>query len=255
MSEQSLGVYKAINAVQAAMAKEGISKAQKNQQQGYAFRGIDDCYNALATHLAANKLCVIPRFVSQTIAEHTSKNGGAVFSVQVEGEFDFVSVEDGSKHTARMFGYAFDFSDKAGNKAASAAYKYVLLQTFCIPTEGDNDADATTIEVASKSSTTARQSSPPPKQTATSHPSATSTPSRGSQLQAMIMKLGDLAEWAPVYFREFVTTSGTHCWLGPDEGIDKLAEEQIAKYLAAADKYNAAILKRKNTIEKENEGK
>lgn len=28
----------------------------------------------------------------------------------------------------------------------SAAYKYACLQTFCIPTEGDNDADVTTPE-------------------------------------------------------------------------------------------------------------
>ena len=41
-----------------------------------------------------------------------------------------------------------DGGDKATNKAMSAAYKYALLQTFAIPTEGDNDADATTHEVA-----------------------------------------------------------------------------------------------------------
>jgi hypothetical protein len=29
----------------------------------------------------------------------------------------------------------------------SAAYKYAAIQTFCIPTEGDNDADSTTHEV------------------------------------------------------------------------------------------------------------
>ena len=40
-----------------------------------------------------------------------------------------------------------DSGDKATNKAMSAAYKYAALQTFCIPTEGDNDADATTHEV------------------------------------------------------------------------------------------------------------
>jgi hypothetical protein len=35
-----------------------------------------------------------------------------------------------------------DSADKATNKAMSAAYKYACLQTFCIPTEGDNDADS-----------------------------------------------------------------------------------------------------------------
>src|SRR5690606_19364534 len=45
-------------------------------------------------------------------------------------------------------GEAMDSADKATNKAMSAAYKYAAFQTFCIPTEGDNDADATTHEVA-----------------------------------------------------------------------------------------------------------
>ena len=40
-----------------------------------------------------------------------------------------------------------DRSDKATNKAMSAAYKYAALQAFAIPTEGDNDADASTPEV------------------------------------------------------------------------------------------------------------
>ena len=30
----------------------------------------------------------------------------------------------------------------------SAAYKYAAMQAFCIPTEGDNDADAHTPEIA-----------------------------------------------------------------------------------------------------------
>ena len=34
--------------------------------------------------------------------------------------------------------------DKATNKAMTAAYKVACFQVFCIPTEGDNDADANT---------------------------------------------------------------------------------------------------------------
>lgn len=48
----------------------------------------------------------------------------------------------------RTFGEAMDSADKATNKAMSAAYKYAALMAFAIPTEGDNDADATTYEVA-----------------------------------------------------------------------------------------------------------
>lgn len=141
-------VYKAINAVQAALAETGISKDRTNSQgSGYKFRGIDDVYNAIAPLLAKQGLCIIPRMLARTCEERASKSGGALFYVTVEAEFDFVSAEDGSKCTARTFGEAMDSGDKATNKAMSAAYKYAAFQTFAIPTEGSPDADSETHEV------------------------------------------------------------------------------------------------------------
>jgi hypothetical protein len=144
-----MSVYKAINAVQKALSQTGIAKDRVNTQgSGYKFRGIDDVYNAIAPLLAAHGLCIIPRMLRRESVERTSKNGGALFYVTVEAEFDFVCAEDGSMHTARTFGEAMDSGDKATNKAMSAAYKYAAFQTFAIPTEGDNDADAHTHAVA-----------------------------------------------------------------------------------------------------------
>lgn len=139
-------VYTKIAAVSAVLAKDGIAKDRKNTQQGggYNFRGIDDIYNALAPILAQHGLVIIPRVLNRAVSERSTKAGGVLFDVVVEAEFDFVAAEDGSVHTARTFGEAMDSGDKATNKAMSAAYKYVAFQTFCIPTEGDNDADATT---------------------------------------------------------------------------------------------------------------
>jgi hypothetical protein len=141
-------VYAAIAAVTAAMSKDGIGKDRRNQQQGYNFRGIDEVYNALSPMLAAHKLCILPRMISREQTERQSAKGGALFYTTVEAEFDFVSAEDGSIHVVRTFGEAMDSADKSTNKAMSAAYKYAAMQTFCIPTEGDNDADATTHDVA-----------------------------------------------------------------------------------------------------------
>ena len=143
-------VYQAICAIAGEMAKDGISKGRKNQQQGYNFRGIDDVYNALAPMLARNNLVILPRMMAREVTERQTTKGGNLFYVTVEAEFDFVSAEDGSKHTVRTFGEAMDSADKATNKAMSAAYKYAAFQAFCIPTEGDNDADLTTHEVAAR---------------------------------------------------------------------------------------------------------
>jgi hypothetical protein len=145
-TEHFNGVYAAISQVQGALAKDGISKSRKNQQQGYSFRGIDDVYNALSALLAEHRLCIIPRYLSRTLTEREAKSGGVLFNVVVEAEFDLVG-PDGSKHTARNYGEAMDSADKATNKAMSAAYKNMALQVFAIPTEGDNDADAATPEV------------------------------------------------------------------------------------------------------------
>lgn len=142
-----MSVYKAIAAVSLALSKDGISKDRKNEQQGYKFRGIDDVYNALAPLLANNGLCILPRVLSRECVERTTSKGNAIFYVTVHVEFDLVSADDGSKHTVAMYGEAMDTGDKATNKAMSAAYKYMAMEVFAIPTEGDNDADATTHEV------------------------------------------------------------------------------------------------------------
>lgn len=140
-------VYLAIAKVAAALAKDGIGKDRKNQAQGYSFRGIDDVYNALAPILSANGLCILPNVLERTVVERVNKGGTALFYVTVKVEFAFVSAEDGSTHKVTTYGEAMDSGDKATNKAMSAAYKYAAMQAFCIPTEGDNDADATTHEV------------------------------------------------------------------------------------------------------------
>ncbi len=140
-------VFRAINAVQADLAKLGIAKDSTNTQQNYKFRGIDAVYNALAPLLAKHGLCILPRVISRECIERASAKGTALFYVTVGVEFDFVASEDGSKHTVTTYGEAMDSGDKATNKAMSAAYKYACMQAFSIPTEGDNDADATTHEV------------------------------------------------------------------------------------------------------------
>ena len=143
-----MSVYKAINAVQAELAKTGISKDRTNTQgSGYKFRGIDDVYNSVSPLLAKHGLCILPRVLTRNCAERQSKQGGALFYITVDVEFDFVSSEDGSKHTVKTFGEAMDSGDKATNKAMSAAYKYAVFMAFSIPTESDNDADLHTHEV------------------------------------------------------------------------------------------------------------
>jgi hypothetical protein len=144
-------VYQAINAIQFALSKIGITKEGRNTQgAGYNFRGIDQVYNTLSPLLAEHKLCILPRVVKSMQTERQSSSNKTLIYSYVTMEFDLVSSEDGSKHTICTVGEAFDSGDKSMNKAMSAAYKYAAFQAFAIPTEGDNDADAHTHEVAAK---------------------------------------------------------------------------------------------------------
>ena len=141
-------VYEAISAVMERMSREGIAKDRRNQQQGYAFRGIDDVYNALGKVLAENRLVMLPRVVGKEREERQSAKGGMLMYTILTVEFDLVSAKDGTSHTICMVGEAMDSADKSSNKSQSAALKYAALQVFMIPTEGDNDADGQTHEVS-----------------------------------------------------------------------------------------------------------
>jgi len=158
----NMKVYAAIGAVSAAMSHSGISKARKNTQQGYNFRGIDDVLNALSTALVEAGLVILPRCVERVVVERETKSGGALFNVTCHVEFDLVSTEDGSKHTVSTYGEAMDSADKATNKAMSAAYKYLALLVFCIPTEAtpETDADFSTHDVQSRKQPTEPDMSP-----------------------------------------------------------------------------------------------
>lgn len=193
-----MSVYKAINAVQADLCKEGIGKTSKNVQQGYQFRGIDAVYNALSPLLAKHGLCILPRVMSREVVERRTKNDTALFYVTVGMEFDFVAAEDGSKHTVTTYGEAMDSGDKATNKAMSAAYKYACMQAFSIPTEGDNDADATTHEVSAKPVdaailAAAKQAAKKGKETFRKSWAAYSQATR-EQLRSHISELQDIAD-------------------------------------------------------------
>jgi len=140
-------VYKAIANVMSDLSKVGIGKNQTNTFDKYKFRGIDDMYAALSPLLSKHGLLMLPRVLARECKEHNSAGGKVMFYVTLDVEYDFVSAEDGSKHTVKVYGEAMDRGDKATNKAMSAAYKYCAIQAFSIPIEGDEDADNSSPEI------------------------------------------------------------------------------------------------------------
>ena len=157
-------VTSAILAVMEDLSRVGIGKDRRNEQQHFQYRGIDDLRNTLAPILVKHKLLILPRVIDREISERESRQGGALFSVVLKVEYEFLCVlDDSNKVVGPFYGEAMDSGDKATNKALSVCYKYMCIDTFCIPTEGEeaaNDPDATVHEVV------AAPEPPPPVQKA-----------------------------------------------------------------------------------------
>jgi hypothetical protein len=125
----------------AVMADIGaVGKDRTNTFHKYAFRGIDDMYNAVQPAMVKNGIYCTPRLVDKAVERVTTQeNKPAVHAILTVDHHFFAP--DGSTVVTRTVGEAIDTGDKACNKAMSAAYKYALMETFCIPTEGDNDTE------------------------------------------------------------------------------------------------------------------
>jgi hypothetical protein len=145
-------VYRAINAVTAALAGDGIPKSRTNPIELYQYRSIDDVLGRLAPLIAEHRLCILPRVIERVITERPSPATPLRVNVMVRVAFDLVSVEDGSVHTVEAYGEALDEGDKGTAKAMSAAYKGAMLQAFCIPVAGTEDADASTSKLVTRPS-------------------------------------------------------------------------------------------------------
>ena len=136
-------VYAAIHRVAAHLAKSGLAKSQTNIVDGYSYRSIDDLIVTLAPLLAKHGICILPKVLERSASKHRNRAGEALLSVTLKVAFTISSARDGSSHVVDAYGEALDPGDKATAKAMSAAYKSAMIQVFCIPVTGAEDADAT----------------------------------------------------------------------------------------------------------------
>lgn len=122
-----------------------LSKDQRNRQQNFNFRGIDDVMNVVGPALRNHGIIVAPEVLSfayDTVEIGTNRTKGG--HVVLHMRYNFYAA-DGSTLPVEGFGEAFDVGDKAASKAASMAYKYALLQALCLPTD-EPDADSQVYE-------------------------------------------------------------------------------------------------------------
>ena len=111
-------------AISAVMDDVGaVSKNDKNQFDGYKFRGIDAVMNALSPAMIKNHVFVTPEVLESSREDRMSRKQEPLIYSVVKVKYTFYT-DDGSNVTAVVIGEAMDRSDKSTNKAMSAAFKY-----------------------------------------------------------------------------------------------------------------------------------
>jgi len=140
-------IFQQVSAVMKAV--EAIAKDRLNTSQNYSFRGIDDMYNVLNSHLSDAEIFFTSEVLSVEREERTTKSGGNLIYTVMRIRWT-VYAKDGSSITTETIGEAMDSADKSANKAMSAAYKYAMMQLFCIPTKDEKDTEAQSHEVEPK---------------------------------------------------------------------------------------------------------
>lgn len=137
-----MNIYQALSAVMGDVQKVG--KTSRNTSQNFNFRGIDAVMNTVGPALRERGVIVVP--VAEDVQSETyeTKSGTAMRNVLIRIRWVFYG-PDGSSLEAVSYGEAADSGDKAVSKAHSVAYRTVLLQALCIPTD-DPDPDASSHE-------------------------------------------------------------------------------------------------------------
>jgi ERF superfamily len=134
-------IYAKMAAVMADI--KGVPKAGWNEQQRFAFRSIDDTVEIVHNALVKHGVAILPNVLNVDRSSYETSKGSKMNVATVTVEYTF-QASDGSFVLTSMIGEAADSGDKALSKALSMALKYVLFQTFMIPT-GDPDPDGETV--------------------------------------------------------------------------------------------------------------
>lgn len=159
MSDAPIKVHEALTLVMRDVGAIGKNRQADQRMGGYAFRGIDDLYNALHGPLVDHGVFFVPEVLDEQESSYQTSGGATMRLVRVRVRYRFYG-PDGEHIEAVTTGEAADTGDKAANKAMTAALKYLLFQVLCIPTEDIEDADAAAPDLSGGRS---RPAQPPPE--------------------------------------------------------------------------------------------
>jgi hypothetical protein len=144
---KALPIAQALNEIMKAVG--AIAKTDRNNAQGFNFRGIDSVVNAVSPQLQKFGVVVVPTVEEYDYASvEIGKNRTVMGHVKVKVTYTFIGA-NGDAIKATVVGEAMDSGDKATAKAMSVAFRTALLQSLSLPTD-DIDPDAQSYERSEK---------------------------------------------------------------------------------------------------------
>lgn len=120
--------------IEAMRKVKAVGKVQRNTQQNYNFRGIDDVVNAANPVFQRLGILTIPRVRSASYRDVTTTKGNPSREVTVTVEFAFYGPR-GDCLSAVVPGESMDSGDKGTPKAMSVALRVALIQVLMLPTK------------------------------------------------------------------------------------------------------------------------
>ena len=116
--------------------------------------------------------------VEQVILQSKDKNGATKELTKITLAYTFIDCESGESLPGQFMGYGEDSNDKGVWKAVTGCVKYILFNTFLIPTGDDPDNDDTKPpKTAAKTTTPAASTAPrPPAKGPTYYPPKSTAP-------------------------------------------------------------------------------
>lgn len=150
MSEETPPLPMIHEAILQMMEEVGhIGKDNKNSQQNYNFRGIDQVYSAIQPLFIKFRVYPTCRLLDMQREQRDTRQGGSLQHSVLSLRYRFTCAVDGSFIETDVIGEGMDSGDKASNKGMSVGYKYAIFQLLCIPTEAV-DPDSESPEPAAK---------------------------------------------------------------------------------------------------------
>lgn len=123
---------------------QAVGKTGRNTQQGYNFRGVDAVVNAVGPVLRKHGVVPMPHKTVAQYRDVQTSTGKPSRECTVTVTYRFYGPA-GDFLEAEVPGESMDFGDKGAPKAMSVAYRILLLQALCIPTD-EPEPDAQSYE-------------------------------------------------------------------------------------------------------------